>query len=602
MEQKITVLSQDVANQIAAGEVVERPASILKELLENAIDAGSTDLAIELEQGGCKTIRVVDNGEGIDGDEMALAFQRHATSKIRFIGDIYHIVTYGFRGEALPSIASIARVEMISRCRGKLSGNRIVLDGGKIENMAETGCPEGTSVKVTHIFDHVPARKKFLKSVATEQTACMEVLVRVALSRPSIRMKVTSNGREILQVPYTAGLSERLPLILGEDVASHMEPIESRRQGIRLSGCITRPEYSRSNTKGYHFFVNGRFVKDALISHAVMTGYRRVIPEKRYPVAVFFIEVSPEDVDVNVHPAKTEIRFRNPRDLYDCVVEAIVSKLAVVPGEKHPWPAAEQKNEGNTYHQRVEEALKRYTLVTGGSRPTFHVRNEKTGMETLFDLRPAGIPQKSGVMEQPASRSTSGVRFSGLTFLGQVGATYLIFTDGENLVLMDQHAAHERVLFEKIRSAAVGRESFRQNLLVPEVITLSPPEYAQFMQLTEPLSGAGLDIEPFGGNAVILKTIPSLLSNLSPRRFLLDMVTEVLDGASSISPVVLKEKMFAVMACKGAVKANHTLSSEEVNSLCAEMDKIPFNATCPHGRPVYLIYSMGDLQKLFKRT
>jgi len=601
MEQKITVLSREVANQIAAGEVVERPASILKELLENAIDAGATDLVVELEQGGCKTIRVADNGDGIDGEDLSLAFQRHATSKIRYIDDIYQIMTYGFRGEALPSIASIARVEMISRRRGVLSGNRIVLDGGKIETISETGSPEGTSVKVTHIFDHVPARKKFLKSVSTEQTACMEVLVRMALSRPNIRMKVTSNGREILRVPNTSGLAERLPLILGEDVADHIEAIEAGRQDVRLTGFITRPEYTRSSAKGYHFFVNGRFVRDALISHAVMTGYRRVIPEKRYPVAVLFIEVPPGDVDVNVHPAKTEIRFRNPRDIYDCVVEAVVSRLAVLPGGEQPATGTGDKIAEATYHQRVEEALKRYTLVTGGNRPTFHVRQERKDNGLLFGLQPPDISQVKDV-EQSDSRSVSGVRFSGLTYLGQVGATYLVFTDGENLFLMDQHAAHERVLFEKIRSEAVGREAFRQNLLVPEVINLSPSEYAQFMQLKEPLFAAGLDIEPFGGNAIVLKTIPSLLTNLSPRKFLLDLVTEVQDGAAPASPVALKEKIFAVMACKGAVKANHTLSSEEVTSLCREMDKIPFNATCPHGRPVYLIYSMTDLQKLFKRT
>jgi len=601
MEQKITILSQDVANRIAAGEVVERPASILKELLENAIDAGATDLTVELEQGGCRTIRIVDNGEGIGGEEMALAFQRHATSKIRCIDDIFHIMTYGFRGEALPSIASIARVEMISRRRGALSGNRIVLEGGKIETVAETGCPEGTSVRVTHIFDHVPARKKFLKSVSSEQAACMEVLVRVALSRPDIRMKVISNGREVLYVPHASGLDERLPLVLGEDTAEHMEAIEAQRPDIRLTGFMTRPEYSRSNTKGYQFFVNGRFVRDALISHAVMTGYRRVIPEKRYPVAVLFFEVSAGDVDVNVHPAKTEVRFRNPRDIYDCVVEAVVSKLAVLPGERHPLSDSERKKEDDTYHQRVEEALKRYTLVTGGNRPTFQVRQERKEAEPLFNMRFRDIPRQNGA-DKPDNRIESGVRFSGLTYLGQVGATYLVFTDGERLVLMDQHAAHERVLFEKIRSDAVGRETFRQNLLVPEVISLSPSEYEQFMQLTEPLSMAGLDIEPFGGNAVVLKTIPALLANLSPRKFLPDLVTEVMDGASPVSPVALKEKIFAVMACKGAVKANHTLSADEVSALCREMDKIPFNATCPHGRPVYLIYSMADLEKLFKRT
>ncbi len=601
METKIAVLSRDVANQIAAGEVVERPASILKELLENAIDAGAGDLGVDLEQGGCKSIRVVDNGRGIAADEIGLAFQRHATSKIQSVDDIFHIVTYGFRGEALPSIASVARVEMNSRQRGALSGCRIVLDGGKIESQQDIGCPEGTAVKVTHIFDHVPARKKFLKSVSAEQAACMEILVRIAMSQPAVRFVVTSNGREILRVPHTTDISERLALILGEDTSSHMIRIEGQKGDIRLHGLITRPDYSRANAKGYYFFINGRFVKDALISHAVMTGYRRVIPEKRYPVLVFFIDLPPEEVDVNVHPAKTEVRFRNPRDIYDCVVETIVAKLAAVhEGERDPYDAHREQT-GASYHQRVEEALKRYTLVTGGSRPTYAHREERRPEPPLMGLW-RGPAARTEVEPLPGMMSENCLRFSELAYLGQVGATYLIFSGGDKLVVMDQHAAHERILFEKIRSAARKRTGFRQALLVPEVLSLSPAEYEQFIQSRDILAEAGIDMEPFGGHSLVLKTVPGPLANLSPKQFLPDLVGELLAGGKDASTLALKEKLFAVMACKGAVKANHTLAAEEVKALCAEMDNTPFNATCPHGRPVYLIYHQTDLEKLFKRT
>jgi len=601
MENKIAVLSRDVANQIAAGEVVERPASILKELLENAIDAGADDLGVDLEQGGCKSIRVVDNGRGIAADEIGLAFQRHATSKIQSVDDIFHIVTYGFRGEALPSVASVARVEMTSRSRGALSGCRIVLDGGRIESQQDIGCPEGTVVKVTHIFDHVPARKKFLKSVSAEQAACMEMLVRIAMSQPAVRLIVTSNGREILRVPHTTDISERLALILGEDTSSHMIRIEGLKGEIRLHGLITRPDYSRANAKGYYFFINGRFVKDALISHAVMTGYRRVIAEKRYPVLVFFIEVPPEDVDVNVHPAKTEVRFRNPRDIYDCVVETIVAKLAVVPESERASYDAHREQTEVSYHQRVEEALKRYTLVTGGSRPTYAHRDERRPEPPLMGLwrDPVSRPEAESL---PGGLPEQSLRFSTLAYLGQVGATYLIFSGGDKLVVMDQHAAHERILFEKIRSAAQKHAGFRQALLVPEVLSLSPAEYEQFIQSRDILADAGIDMEPFGGHSLVLKTVPGPLANLSPKQFLPDLVGEVLAGGKTASTLALKERLFAVMACKGAVKANHTLASEEVKALCAEMDNTPFNATCPHGRPVYLIYHQTDLEKLFKRT
>ncbi|MBN1548637.1 MAG: DNA mismatch repair endonuclease MutL [Syntrophaceae bacterium] len=602
METKIAVLSREVANQIAAGEVVERPASILKELLENAVDAGATDLMIELEQGGCRSIRVVDNGEGMDGDDLALAFQRHATSKIRHIDDIFHIVTYGFRGEALPSIASIARVEMISRKKGQIGGNRIVVDGGRTEPVMEIGCPEGTSVRVTQIFDHVPARKKFLKAVATEQAACMDIVVRVSMSHPEIRLKVVSNGRTALQVPVTTGISERLALILGEDTAAHMTAVSGERNGIRLTGFITRPEFSRANTKGYHFFVNGRFIRDNLISHAVMTAYRRVIPEKRYPVLVFFIDVATEAVDINVHPAKTEIRFQNPRDVYECVVETIVATLAVSPVAM-PMRAAElQENIIKTdYHQRVEEALKRYTLVTGGKRPVFGqtpVRQEPPRIPELW-------PEKRDVpdaVQQVVSTDATSMKFSELSYLGQIGATYLVFSAGDRLVLMDQHAAHERVLFEKIRSAAVTAGDFRQPLLVPEVLNLSPSDYCRLINLTSILAEIGIEIEPFGGNAVVVKSFPSLLANLPVGAFVMDLLGEMQDEGGAGATLAFREKLFAVMACKAAVKANHILSEDEVQGLCVAMDHIPFNATCPHGRPVYLIYSPADLQKLFKRT
>jgi DNA mismatch repair protein MutL len=601
MESKIAVLSREVANQIAAGEVVERPASILKELLENAVDAGATDLLIELEQGGCRSIRVVDNGAGMDSDDLTLAFQRHATSKIRNIDDIFHIVTYGFRGEALPSIASIARVEMTSRKKGQIGGHRIAVDGGKAEPVIEIGCPEGTSVRVTNIFDHVPARKKFLKAVATEQAACMDIIVRVALSHPEIRIKVVSNGRTVLQVPVTTGISDRLALILGEDTAAHMTAVSGERNGIRITGFITRPEFSRANTKGYHFFVNGRFIRDNLISHAVMTAYRRVIPEKRYPVLVFFIEVVPEAVDVNVHPAKTEIRFQTPRDIYDCVVESVVGSLVVSPGALSPVTLEARKEVENDYHQRVEEALKRYTLVTGGKRPVFGQTPVRTTAPRMPELWPEKCEPGEFAKKTEASVAPS-LRFSDLAYLGQVGATYLVFSTGNSMVVMDQHAAHERVLFEKIRSAAVKTGLLRQSLLVPEVLNLSPADYGRLINLTAILSEIGIDIEPFGGNAVVIKSFPSLLANLPIGTFVIDLLGELQDDGGGGVTLAFREKLFAVMACKGAVKANHTLTEEEVQGLCSAMDRIPFNATCPHGRPVYLVYSPADLQKLFKRT
>ena len=628
MTTAIAVLNADVANQIAAGEVVERPASILKELLENALDARATDLIIELEQGGCKAIRITDNGEGLAKNDMVLAFQRHATSKIQAIDDIYHITTYGFRGEALPSIASIATVEMISRRKGSLVGHRLLMDGGKSESLTETGCPEGTSVRVFHIFDRIPARKKFLKTVTTEQGACMDILMRTALSRLDVRIKVISNNREILYVPQTSNLAERLSTLLGEDTASAMIPVQGKNGETRVTGFITKPDYSRANAKGYYLFVNGRFVRDPLISHAVMTAYRRILPEKRYPVLIFFITLSPGDVDVNVHPAKTEIRFRTPHDVYGSVVEAITNALSSsnfpVPGKY----ADAQKNEDVTYHHRVAEALKRYNLITGGKKPVFASKERETefqyspkanpsfwepslrGKSRIGDLSSLAVINEAPAATLSASPPPAGktpsfspsLSFVKLDYWGQLGAAYLVFSGDDFLLLMDQHAAHERILFEKLRETARGKKDFAQLLLVPEILSLSPADYDQFSHSIPLLREIGIEIEPFGGYDMTIKSVPALLSSLSPRMFVFDLVAEIIKQEGIVSPVALKDRVYAMMACKGAVKANHYLTKEEVTALCEQMDQTPFNATCPHGRPVYICYSLSDLQKLFKRT
>ncbi|MDR2861348.1 MAG: DNA mismatch repair endonuclease MutL, partial [Syntrophobacterales bacterium] len=519
----IAVLSEDVANQIAAGEVVERPASILKELLENALDAGATDLVIELEQGGCRAIRLTDNGAGLSREEMALAFRRHATSKIQAIDDIYNITTYGFRGEALPSIASIAAIEMTSRKKGSLAGHRLLMEGGKTESLTEIGCPEGTSIRVFNIFDRIPARKKFLKTAGTEQSVCMDVLIRMALSRLDVRIKVFANNREILYVPQTSNLVERLSILLDEDAAAAMIPVRGENEGVRITGFITQPDYSRANAKGYYLFVNGRFIRDPLINHAVMTACRRVLPEKRYPALILFISLSPGDVDVNVHPAKTEIRFRNPQDIYKGVVEAIAASLS--PSFSNFSASVEQEDEQkkdeNVYQHRVAEALKRYNLITGAKKPVFAGREgglqrpakenpsfwePSLGREPhVRDLSPlaAGNESPAGALfssssaskEPSLSASAPAFSFAGLAYWGQIGASYLVFSGDDFLLIMDQHAAHERILFEKLRQAAREKKDFTQPLLVPEVVSLSPVEYDQFYQSIPLLGELGLEME-----------------------------------------------------------------------------------------------------------
>jgi DNA mismatch repair protein MutL len=321
-------MPEALSNRIAAGEVIERPASIVKELVENSLDAGATDIVVELEGGGKRSIRVVDNGRGIDRDDVALAFERHATSKIYTFEDIHRILSFGFRGEAMASIASISRIEMLTRREDSLSGTRAVVRGGKIEEIVDAGCPVGTSVRVTDIFYSTPARKKFMKGDSTEQAHCMDTVVRLALSSPGIKMRVVANGRTVLAVPGTENMTDRIALVFGDDFGKHTLKVRGERDSVILTGVISLPDRTRSNARGQYYFVNGRFIRDKLLNHAVITAYRRLIEPRRFPYVVLFIEMPTDDVDINVHPAKMEVRFQNPSDIYGLIRETLTRSLA----------------------------------------------------------------------------------------------------------------------------------------------------------------------------------------------------------------------------------------------------------------------------------
>ena len=603
MAAKIVVLPESLSSKIAAGEVVERPASILKELLENALDAGATDITVELEKGGRGSIKVIDNGEGIESAEVSLAFERFATSKIYQFDDIYKVRSYGFRGEALPSIGAISRVEMVTRKESSLSGTRVIVEAGELKSIADTGCPVGTSVWVNHIFDPVPVRKKFLKTEATEQGYCMDVITRTALSRPEVRIRVVVHGREILNIPATGDISERVSLVLGTDFTDHMLPVKGARGGMTVLGFASKPDFTRSSSKQLYFFVNKRFIRDYLLNHAVMTAYRRLIEAKKYPAAVLFVDVPPGDVDVNVHPAKMEVRFRNPREIYDIVAESLVHALAnIAPvslGEK-----GRTMPEG--YGERVREALKRYTVTSGSGKLFFN--------KTVTDYPKPGSPMEQ-IREKEASQGPreeirveevppdKGLKFTDLEYIGQFAGTYLVFSSSDGLIIVDQHAAHERVLFDKLKmeSAQRGEKIMSQRLLIPEIANLSPGEFAIIMESMKVLEAMGIEVEPFGEKTVILKSVPARLSHVEPKELFFEMLEELSNTERPLSLEERQEKIFALLACKGAVKANQTLSEAEVTRLCRDLDATRFSSTCPHGRPVYVSFNLRDMEKMFKR-
>jgi DNA mismatch repair protein MutL len=592
---KIIVLPETLTHRIAAGEVVERPASIVKELLENALDAGATEIAVELEKGGCQAIRVIDNGEGIDPEDVSLAFARHATSKIAAFEDLYRIRSFGFRGEALPSIASISRVEMVTRRAESPIGARVIIEGGDVKERSDAGCPAGTSILVSRIFEPVPVRRKFLKSDKTEQGYCLDWITRLALAQPGIRLRVSAGGRTLMNVPAVKDIAERIALTLGQDFRGQLVPAAGGKNGVSLKGFVSRPEFTRSSNAQMYLYVNGRFVKDYLLNHAVMTAYRRIIEPRRYPAVILFLEVPPGDVDVNVHPTKMEVRFRDPREIYALIAETLAGTVGSGYREGEERRGFSEAR-SSTYKTRVEEALKRYRI--------------SSGPEKLFFGRPIGFKKETPIAPQPPafrdSRTESeqpreGSRLTDLVYLGQVAGTYLVFAGEEGMVLVDQHAAHERILFEKLKKRAAETNEPGQRLLLPEVVSLPPRDLA-FLKESIPILGeAGMEVEAFGGDSVVVKAIPAFLSDAEARTLISDILAGCMEGDRNLPLAERREKIFTTLACRAAVKANRRLSGPEVENLCRDLDMLPGSVTCPHGRPLTVAISIAELEKLFKR-
>jgi DNA mismatch repair protein MutL len=599
---KIVILPEDLTHKIAAGEVVERPASIVKELLENALDAGATDIIVELERGGCGSIRIIDNGEGIDSSDVPLAFERYATSKIYEFDDIYKVASYGFRGEALPCIASVSCVEMVTRKKSHLSGTKIIVEAGQVKMISEAGCPVGTSIYVSRIFDFVPVRKKFLKSDKTEQGHCVDVITKMALAHPGVKVRVRANGTDILNIAATSDESERISIVLGMDFMNRMLPVKHTKDETSCHGYISRPEQTWSSAKHLYFYINGRYVRDYLLNHAVITAYRRLIEAKKYPSVVLFVDLSRDDVDVNVHPTKMEVRFRNPRNIYDMTVEALVSALARISpdAETSDHHSESIRKLPAEYKMRVDEALKRYSLSSGDGKLFFshgEVYPQKHSPEEK------NIYEGDKLLREQREASRESIVFTELEYLGQFAGTYLVFTSSEGLTIIDQHAAHERVLFEKLkmRSCQKSEKMASQQLLLPEVVTLSPGDYTFLMECINILEDTGMEVEPFGANAVVVKSVPAMFSHVNAAEMIAELIDAFSDEDRRLKIQERKDMIFQFLACRGAVKANQKLSPSEVDMLCHDLDNTPFSSTCPHGRPVYVSFELKDMEKMFKR-
>jgi DNA mismatch repair protein MutL len=599
LSEKITILPEELTNKIAAGEVIERPASIVKELLENALDAGATEITVELRKGGKEFIRVMDNGEGMGRRDASLAFERHATSKISSFDDLCRVRTFGFRGEALPSVAAVSRVELLTRQGESTSGTRVVIEAGKVKTVSDTGCPAGTSVSISRIFDNVPVRKKFLKQDATEQGHCVDVVSRIALAHPGVRFSVLAVGKRLLDIPGTGNPRDRIIFILGQDLRDSLIPVRKEKKDMAVSGFVSTPEQTRANARNMFFYVNRRYVRDPVVSHAVMSAYRGLIESKRYPTVLLFVDARAEDVDVNVHPTKMEIRFRNPGEVHDVVAEAVAEPLAKLTPRSG---TAEVGTEGlareiaEKYRAGVSEAMKRYRVSTGRDKAIFRPFQREEETPHRESEAPGTDLFERG--ESPDVR----IPFSALRYVGQAGGTYLFFEHEGGVVVIDQHAAHERILFEELKRRAAGEKTVSQRLLMPEVVSFPPKDYTSIMACMESLRESGFEADPFGGNAVVVKAVPAILSHVHSGVLLRDLADEMSEWGRPQGLKDLKERILTFMACRAAVKASQDLSLPEVEELLRKLDAVPFSSSCPHGRPVFAQLTFQELEKLFRRS
>src|SRR5215207_7253020 len=609
---KIRVLADHVANQIAAGEVVERPASVAKELVENSIDAGATHITIEIEAGGRRILKISDDGEGMVRDDAVLAFERHATSKIRVTDDLTAIGTLGFRGEALASIASVAKVELTTCTEDAKAATRVTIDGGRMRDVKDAAHPRGTTMAVRDLFFNIPARRKFLRSEATETYHLTNLVTHYALAHPEIALTFVNNGRDVVRAVAAKDLRERAYQIFGEEFLENLLEVEGGEPLVaRVTGFVSAPRDRRTSRDSQYLFVNRRFVRDRMIGRSLSEGYRSILPHGVYPAALLFIETPLEEVDVNVHPAKTEVRFRRQAAVADVVREAVRAALAsasyVPPPEQPQVPPP------------VMTATAAVSSITPQPRIEFipppppppRAPVEPSGDEIARDIevmlqsapqsvKSAALPPLNSA-EKLAREVTPESLSTNIRPLGQLDESFIIATDDEGLLLIDQHVAHERVLFDKYRALEAERRCESQQLLVPETFDLTPAQAAVFDDLAPELEKYGFELMRLSGRTVAVKAIPADLPGSEARNMLAELLDTVDAEKKSTARETLRDEIAASLACHAAIKVNMPLAPEKMRWLIDRLMQTSSPTTCPHGRPVILRLKTKDILKGFHR-
>jgi DNA mismatch repair protein MutL len=599
---QVRVLPPGLVNQIAAGEVVERPASVVKELVENALDAGARSVAIDVEEGGLALVRVADDGAGMGPDDAVLALERHATSKLRDADGLHAIATMGFRGEALPAIASVSRFRLDTAPAEDGAGTRVEVEGGRQRPAEPVARPRGTTVEVRDLFFNVPARRKFMRGPPTEAGHATEAVVRLALARPDVAFTLRSGGRTALAARAGASLADRAAQALGREAHRHLLPVDAVRGDVRVHGVVSSPDHSEATARSLYLFVNGRYVRDRAAAHAVLRAFAGTLPPGRHPAGVLFVELPLARVDVNVHPQKLEVRFADARAVQDALHGAVAGVLRTAPwlgraGRPAPAsPAGEPPAPGWAAGGDPAAAPTEASAVLAWARAT-HAPEGSGGLVAA----PREDPQASGVLPfrivEGGEARPAGF-FGALRYVGQHARTYLLCeAPGGTLVVIDQHASHERLLFQRLREAYAARVLAVQPFLLPQVVTL-PAAVARVLEgARDELARLGLEVEPFGGDSFAVKGAPAALGGVDLEALLLDLATQLehLDRASAVEDAF--HDLLATMACHAAVRANQELSPEEARALLDALDRIDFKARCPHGRPVVYELPLAELER-----
>ena len=579
MSQRIRLLAEVVANRIAAGEVVERPASVVKELVENSLDAGAKKVEISIERGGRSLIRVTDDGHGMGPEDALLALERHATSKIREASDLLGIRTFGFRGEALPSIASVSRFTLKTREAEAAEGTEVVIDGGKVIRAGQTGCPSGTSIEVRQLFSHVPGRRKFLRTEETEWGHIEQGIRLTALARPDVSWVLRRDGAVFWQDTARKGLEERLTAVFGKEWKGSVLPLDVEDGGMRLRGYIGRPGVSRATRAEQILFVNGRPVQSMSLNAALLEGYHNALMRGRFPVAVLFLEVDPAGVDVNVHPAKREVRFRQDGDIRRFVSGAVAEVLRG--GAVGPLPMAPVTNHG-----------------LAGLSTTHSTSNQPSPLLSASLTTPPPVERSLGLKVESAPGIPTGWRY-----LGVIDHLYIVAEKEGGAVLIDQHAAHERILFEQLLRQVAQEEVSGQRLLYPVTVEF-PPVQAQFLKnQVDELGRVGLGISSMGGNSFLIDALPPRIKTLAVEEFVRGVVADLeVGGAGTRKDRKLSEEVIAKTVCRHAIKANDRLTEQEGVRLLADLLACELPYTCPHGRPTMILLSKAELERKFGRA